>query len=78
MEEINNVTVLPEHYEEQLQHIIDAGFKPIGVTQMMLEDTFIFRHADEAHKAYEEMEKKYMLKQKEQNLKRAWSLFMPH
>jgi len=62
MEEIKNVTILPEYYEEQLQHIIDAGFKPIGVSQMAGEDTFIFRHKDEAHKAYEEMEQKYMFK----------------
>lgn len=59
MEEIKNVETFPVYFEEQLKYITEAGFKPIGVSQMMLEDTFIFQHNDEAHKAYEEMEQRW-------------------
>lgn len=46
-----NNSVYPE-----IKVIEDAGFSPIGVTVMGLEDTFIFETAEEAQKAYEVLE----------------------
>ena len=39
-------------FEESLEIIRSAGFKPIAVTQMMFEDTFVFETDEEATKAY--------------------------
>ena len=48
-------------FEDQLKIIREHGFKPISVTQMELEDTFVFETKKEANKAFNELEvpKKY-------------------
>lgn len=47
-----------EEFKPQLDIIRKKGFKPIGVTQMICEDTFIFETTEEAKKAYETFEQK--------------------
>lgn len=44
-------------FEEQLDEIRKAGFKPIAVTQMFFEDTFVFKTQEEADKAYHLLER---------------------
>ena len=46
-----------EDFEEQLNIIRSAGFNPIAVSQMYFEDTFVFETDEEAHKAYETLER---------------------
>ena len=41
-----------EEFDEQLKIFRKHGFKPVGVSQMLFEDTFIFETKEEAHKAY--------------------------
>lgn len=41
-----------DDFEEQLSLIREAGFNPIGVSQMILEDVFIFKTKEESEKAY--------------------------
>ena len=45
-----------DDFSEVLDKIRSAGFNPIGVTQMYLEDTFIFENKDEAMRAYHTLE----------------------
>jgi hypothetical protein len=45
-----------EDFQEELEIIRDAGFKPIAVSQMFLEDTFVFETDEEAMKAYKQLE----------------------
>lgn len=42
---------LPEN--ELLEKVLKAGFKPIGFTTMICEETFIFKGIDEAKRAWE-------------------------
>lgn len=44
-------------FEQELDLIRSNGFNPIGVSQMMMEDTFIFETDEEAEKAFELLEK---------------------
>jgi hypothetical protein len=44
-------------FDQQLSLIRDAGFKPIAVSQMCLEDTFVFKTPKEAEKAYRMLER---------------------
>ncbi len=45
-----------EDFQEQLEIIRNAGFKPIAVSQMYLEDTFVFETPEEATEAYNQLE----------------------
>ena len=45
-----------QDFQEQIDIIRNAGFKPIAVSQMYLEDTFVFEKSDEANKAYKQLE----------------------
>ena len=45
-----------QNFQEQIEIIKNAGFKPIAVSQMYLEDTFVFEKSDEANKAYKQLE----------------------
>ena len=45
-----------QDFQEQIDIIRNAGFKPIAVSQMYLEDTFVFEKSDEANKAYKLLE----------------------
>lgn len=44
-------------FEEQIDIIKTNGFNPIAVTQMFMEDTFVFKTEDEAQKAYRLLER---------------------
>jgi hypothetical protein len=44
-------------FQNSIDIIIKAGFKPIAVTQMYLEDTFVFKTSEEANKAYKTLER---------------------
>jgi len=46
-----------ESFQKQIEIIKDAGFNPIGVSQIYLEDTFIFKTKKEASAAYKLLEK---------------------
>jgi hypothetical protein len=61
-----------ESFQEQLDIIIAAGFNPIGVSQLYLEDTFIFGTAEEALAAYEALEKYDGLETVEEKLQVWW------
>ena len=43
-------------FEDNLEIIRSAGFKPIAVTQMMFEDTFVFETDKESTEAYNLLE----------------------
>ena len=43
-------------FEKQLKIIVDHGFKPIGVSQIMFEDTFVFETPEEAVEAANTLE----------------------
>jgi len=43
-------------FDQQLLLIRDAEFKPIAVSQMYFEDTFVFKTPEEAKKAYRMLE----------------------
>jgi hypothetical protein len=43
-------------FEEDLKIIREHGYNPIAVTQMMLEDTFVFETEEESLRAYNELE----------------------
>ena len=45
-----------DSFTEQIEIIKNAGFKPIGVSQMYFEDTFIFETNKEAKEAYNKLE----------------------
>ena len=45
-----------QDFQEQINIIRNAGFKPIAVSQMYFEDTFVFEKSDEANKAYKQLE----------------------
>ena len=45
-----------EDFEDMLIIIREQGFKPIAVTQMELEDTFVFETDEEADRAYNRLE----------------------
>ena len=45
-----------EDFELELQVIIDSGFKPIAVSQIYFENTFVFEKSEEANKAYKMLE----------------------
>ena len=44
-------------FQDSLNIIEDCGFKPIAVSQMYLEDVFVFETSHEATVAYEHLEK---------------------
>lgn len=44
-------------FEEDIKLIESEGFKVIAVTQMYMEDTFVFETKEDANKAYEIFEK---------------------
>lgn len=44
-------------FEPQLKILREHGFKPIAVTQILFEDTFVFETNKEAKKAYVKLEK---------------------
>lgn len=44
-------------FDQQLSLIRDAGFKPIAVSQIYLEDTFVFKTPEEAESAYRILER---------------------
>lgn len=44
-------------FEPQLKILREHGFTPIAVTQMLLEDTFVFKTSKEAKEAYNKLEK---------------------
>jgi len=44
-------------FEQQLLIIRDAGFKPIAVSQIYFEDTFVFKTKEEAENAYRMLER---------------------
>lgn len=46
-----------ESFQRSLDIIRSNGFDPIGVSQIMLEDTFIFETDEEAEKAFNILEK---------------------
>lgn len=46
-----------ESFQRSLDIIRSNGFNPIGVSQIMLEDTFIFETDEEAEKAFNLLEK---------------------
>lgn len=46
-----------EDFEQQLSLIREAGFNPIGVSQMVLEDVFVFKTQEESEKAYRTLER---------------------
>jgi hypothetical protein len=45
-----------ESFQKDLERIREAGFKPVAVTQMMLEETFVFETDEEATTAYKTLE----------------------
>ncbi len=47
---------LPD-FKPQIETIKKKGFNLIGITQIMFEDTFIFKTSEEATKAYIELER---------------------
>lgn len=44
-------------FEDDLKTIKESGFNPIGVSQIYLEDTFIFETSEEAEHAYRKLER---------------------
>lgn len=44
-------------FDQQLLLILEAGFKPIAVSQIYFEDTFVFKTTEEAEKAYRILER---------------------
>ena len=44
-------------FDQQLLLIRNAGFKPIAVSQIYFEDTFVFKTSEEAEKAYRMFER---------------------
>jgi len=44
-------------FKESIDILKSSGFKPIAVTQMIFEDTFVFETPEEANNAYEQFEK---------------------
>lgn len=45
-----------QDFQEQINIIKSAGFKLIAVSQLYLEDTFVFESPEEANKAYMQLE----------------------
>lgn len=45
-----------ESFQDDLEVIRQAGFKPIAVTQMYFEDTFVFETEEEANQAFTVLE----------------------
>jgi 4-amino-4-deoxy-L-arabinose transferase-like glycosyltransferase len=46
-----------EEFQSQLKIIENAGFKPIAVSQLYFEDTFVFETSKEANEAFNLLEK---------------------
>jgi hypothetical protein len=46
-----------ESFEDSISIIENGGFKPIGVSQIYLEDVFIFETEEEAERAYNTLDK---------------------
>lgn len=44
-------------FKKDIEIIRNAGFKPIAVTQMYFEDTFVFETDEEADEAYTKLER---------------------
>ena len=44
-------------FQEELTIIRNAGFNPIGVSQLYFEDTFIFETEEESKRAYRRLER---------------------
>lgn len=44
-------------FEESMDKIRNAGFNPIAVSQLYLEDTFVFETNEEASNAYKKLER---------------------
>lgn len=47
-----------DSFSEELELLKKHGYKPIAVSQLMMEDTFVFETEEEATKAYEQFEVK--------------------
>jgi hypothetical protein len=45
-----------EDFQYELEILRRSGFKPIAVSQMVFEDTFLFETEAEAHRAYKQLE----------------------
>jgi hypothetical protein len=45
-----------KEFQEQINIILQYGFKPIAVSQIYFEDTFVFETNKEAKKAFETLE----------------------
>lgn len=46
-----------EHFQEDLDILISNGYKPIAVSQVYMEDTFVFETEEEAKRAYHQFER---------------------
>ena len=46
-----------EHFQEDIDLLVSNGYKPIAVTQIYMEDAFVFETAEEAKKAYHQFER---------------------
>lgn len=45
-----------KNFEKEIEIIKNAGFNPIAVSQLYLEDVFVFKTSEEATKAYDLLE----------------------
>lgn len=44
-------------FQDDIDTLKSHGYKPIGVSQMYMEDTFIFETSEEANRAYRQFER---------------------